>query len=251
MKKYSLTGTKRTIVGRKVKTLRKEGQLPATIYGKAIKSQNISVIAKDFQSVYEKSGETGLIELTIDNAVHPVLTHAVQRDPVTDAFLHIEFRQVDLKEKVRARVPVESVGICPVVAQKLGVLLTVLKEIEVEALPTKLPEKIVVDISTLTEVDQELKVSSLAIHDDVAIITDKNLTVIKVGPLVTKEAEAQAKAEEAAAAEAAAAAAGTAGEEKPGEEKTQVPEEVKPTEEKGATTEQKQENNPPEAKKSP
>jgi large subunit ribosomal protein L25 len=222
MKKYSLTGAPRTIVGKKVKTLRAQGQLPATIYGKAMKSVSLTVPVAAFENVYKSAGETGLIELTVDRAVHPVLIHNVQQDPVSDNLLHVEFRQVDLKEKVRTKVPVEHTGECPAVAQKLGVLLSVLNEIEVEALPTDLPEKISVDISALTAVDQELKVSDLAVPAEVTILTDLSLTVVKVGPLVTKEAEAQAAAD-AAAAEAAAAESAPAEGEAPAAEREKPP----------------------------
>jgi large subunit ribosomal protein L25 len=207
MKKYSITGELRTVVGRKVKNLRKEGKLPATVYGKNAKSISITISADEFKQVFAKAGETGLIELSVDKVVHPVLIHSVQVDALTNIPLHIEFHQVDLKEKVHANVSIEHIGESPAVAQKLGVLLSVLDEIEVEALPTDLPEKITVDVSTLLEVNQEFKVSDLAVPAEVTILTDLSLTIIKVGPLVTKEAEAQAAAEEAAAAEAAATAA--------------------------------------------
>jgi len=119
--------------------------------------------------------------------------------------LHIEFHQVDLKETVHANVPIEITGASPAVAQRLGVLLTVLSDVEVEALPTDLPEKLVADVSKLAEVNQELKVADIAVSKGVTVLTDGTLTVVKVGPLVTKEAEEQAAAEEAAAAQAAAA----------------------------------------------
>lgn len=204
MKKHTLTATARELVGRKVKQLRAQNLIPGTVYGKGVKSVSVAVALDAFESVYEEAGETGLIELLLGKEVRPVLVHTVQVDPVTDALLHVEFHQVDLKEKVHANVPVEFVGESPAVAQKMGVLLTVLDEVEVEALPTDLPEKITVDVAVLTEVDQEVKVSQLQVAPGVSVLTDGSLTVVKVGPLVTKEAEAQA-AEEAAAAQAAGA----------------------------------------------
>lgn len=203
MKTHSLTTTMRTITGKKVKNLRKSGMLPATIYGKTIKSVSVSVIREDFEKVFAKAGETGIVELTVDKEKRPVLIHMVQRDAVTNFPIHIEFHQVDLKEKVHAKIPLSIVGESPAVKEHLGVLLTVLDEVEVEALPTDLPEHIIVDVSSLAEVDQELKVSNLVFSADVTVLTDKELTVVKVGSLVTKEAEAQA-AEEAAAKAAAA-----------------------------------------------
>ena len=210
MKTHTLVGQKRTVTGKKVKSLRREGQIPATVYGKKVKSRSVSVSADAFAKIYSVAGETGLVELSIDKEMSPVLIHSVQVDPVYGKTLHIEFHQVDLKEKVHAKVPVELIGESPAVAQKLGVLLTVLNDIEVEALPTDLPEKITLDVSTLVEVNQELKVSDAPISKDVTVLSDGTLTIVKVGPRVTKEAEAQAAAEEAQAAEAAAASASTA-----------------------------------------
>lgn len=205
MKKHSLAAKKRTVLGRKVKVLRKQGELPATVYGKKIDSISVTINKDAFLSVYKEAGETGLIELAIDKDVRPVLVNTVQIDPVSSDALHVEFHQVDLKEKVHAKVPVDLTGESPAIAQKLGVLLTVIDEIEVEALPTDLPEKIIADVSTLAEVDQELKVSDLTVPSSVTVLTEGELTVVKVGPLVTKEAEAQATEEAAASAEAAAA----------------------------------------------
>jgi large subunit ribosomal protein L25 len=207
MKKYTLSGSKRTVSGRKVKTIRSQGQIPATIYGKKVKSVSISIPQDAFIKVYDQAGETGLIELQLEKDARPVLVHTVQVHPVSDAILHVEFHQVDLKEKVHAKVSIEQSGTSPAVEQKLGVLLNVLNEIEVEALPADLPEKIIVDITKLAEVNQELKVADLSIPTGVTVLTDKTLTIVKVGPLVTKEAEAQAQAEAEAAAAAAAAAA--------------------------------------------
>lgn len=210
MKTHTLQATKRTISGRKVKQLRNEGQLPATVYGKGIKSESLAVSRDAFLHTYETAGETGLIELTVGSEKRPVLVHTVQRHPVDNTPLHVEFHQVDLKEKVHAKVPIELAGDSPAVAQKLGVLLTVLDAVDVEALPTDLPEKITVDVSTLESVDQELKVSDLTVRAGVTMLTDGGLTVVKVGPLVTKEAEAQAAEEEAQAAAATEQEAPTA-----------------------------------------
>ena len=155
MKKHTLKAQKREMLGRKVKKLRQQGQLPATVYGKKLESENLLVSSMDFAKVFAETGLTGLIELVLDGSTKPVLVHHVQRHPVKDSILHVEFHQVDLKEKVHANVPLVFVGESPVVVQKQGVLLSLVSEIEVEALPTDLPEKIEVDVSVLAEVDQE------------------------------------------------------------------------------------------------
>ncbi len=226
MKKYTLQAQKRTVVGRKVKNLRKAGQLPATVYGKKVKSESLTVPSDAFAKVYAQAGETGLVELTVGNDTKPTLIHTVQKDPVDGRLLHIEFFQVDLKEKVKTKVPLEFAGEAAAVVNKVGALLRVLDELEVEALPTELPEKIVVEVTRLAEVGQEIKVSDIQVPSGVAVLTDAGLTVVKVGALVSKEAEAQAAADAAAAAEAAPPSGGEApaeGAEAPAEEKKEAP----------------------------
>ena len=139
--------------------------------------------------------------------MRPVLVHTLQKDPVSNQLLHIEFHQVDLKEKVHAKVPIELMGDAPAVIGKLGVLLTLLDEVDVEALPMDLPEKLTVDVSILKEVNQEVMVGELTIPTGVTILTDKDQSVVRVGALISKEAEAEAAAEAVAKAAAAAEAA--------------------------------------------
>lgn len=208
MKKHSLVATKRDIVGRKVKKLRQAGQIPATVYGKKVKSISVAVAADAFTKTYGEAGETGLVELSVNGSVRPALVHHVQKDPVTGAILHIEFHQVDLKEKVHTRVPLVLVGESPAVTEKKGVILTILDEIEVEALPTDLAERIEVPIEGLSEVNEEIRVKDLKVPAGITVHTDAELTVVKVGSLVTKEAEKEAAEEAAKAAETAVAAEG-------------------------------------------
>jgi large subunit ribosomal protein L25 len=210
MEKHQLQADARSQVGRKVKKLRTAGKIPATVYGKNVPSIAVSVVGDTFVKVYEKAGSSALVELTVDGSVRPVLIHNVQNDVVTGAPLHIEFFQVDLKQKVRTKVPLEFTGEAQAVLQKAGVLLTIIDEVEVEALPTELPEHIGVDVSGLKALDEELKVADIKAPKGVTVLTDTVLTIAKIGPLVTKEAEAEAAAEAAAAAASAAEAAPTA-----------------------------------------
>lgn len=207
MKKYTLTAKPRDTKKQNVKKLRREGFVPGTVYGKNVKSESIVVGSKDFVGVFTEAKETGLVELSLGRSTKPVLIHHVQKHPVDDAILHVEFHQVDLKEKVKAAIPLVFVGESQAVAQKLGVLLAVLSDVEVEALPAELPEKIEVDVSRLDVVESELKVSDLVVPSGVTLLTDEALVVAKVGALVSKEAEAQAAAEAEAAAQAATEAA--------------------------------------------
>jgi len=227
MKKHILLGTKREQTGRKVKHMRSSGILPATVYGKKVNSVSISVPTTEFTKVYREAGETGLVELSVDSKIHPVLIHNVQIDPVNESLLHVEFYEVDLKVKVKTKVPLVIVGESAAVTERKGVILSLLTEIEVEALPTDLPEHIEVDVTSLAEVGQEVTVSQLKVPSEVTILTDLEIGVVKIDALVSKEAEAQAAADALAAAaatsevapvtDAAGATGETKTEEKPAE----------------------------------
>ncbi len=211
MEKQKLTAEKRKTTGRKVKTLRKQGILPANIFGKEIKSLSVQVPAKEFLKIYEKAGDTGIIELSVgDGEAHPVLVHNLQIHPLTSQPLHVDFHRVNLTEKVKAKVEVVTVGEAPAVAQKLGLLLTPVGELEVEALPSDLPDKIEVDISKLAAVDQEIKIKDLKLSDKVTISADPETVLVKIGELVSEEAKKMMEEEKAAAEAAAAQAATTA-----------------------------------------
>lgn len=211
MKSTVLDATERKVIGKKVKTLRKTGQMPITVYGKDIKSHSLSVGLKDFQKVYSHTGETGLVELkfgkeTLHTLITDVQFHVLSRLP-----LHAQLHAVNLSDKIRAKVPVELVGEAPVVVSAQGLLLHTLNEIEVEALPTDLPEKIEIDISQLSEVGQQLCVSDLKSMAGVEILTGVEEMIVKVVTAVSEETKKEIAAEEAAkAAEAVVPEGGAA-----------------------------------------
>src|SRR3989338_3264861 len=150
MNKIILSAKTRTVLGRKIKQLRKQGLLPANIYGKKVKSQAVSVEAKKFAEVFSIAGETGLVELELGSKKLPVLIHNVFYHPVTNQTLHADFYAVDLKEKVAANVPL-------------------------------------VDIGNLVKLDDAIKVADLPVSDKIKILTDLELEVAKIAPLVVKE----------------------------------------------------------------
>ena len=179
MEKITLKAKARKAVGRKVKLLRKEGILPANIYGKKIKSESIQIDLKEFLNVYQKVGDTGLFYIN----ERPVLIANIQKEPVSDSLLHVDFHQVDLKEKVEAQVPVELIGESPAEKQSIGTVVQYLKEIEVEALPTDLPDKFEIDASKLIEVDQMVHVKDLPYDKSkIEVKTDLEEILVKVEP---------------------------------------------------------------------
>ncbi|MBI2012526.1 50S ribosomal protein L25/general stress protein Ctc [Candidatus Curtissbacteria bacterium] len=223
MEQVSLKAQKRTVLGRKVKALRREGITPAHVFGHKIKTVHVQVKAADFAKVYDAAGETGIINLAVDGQNRPVLVRNVQVHPVSDIPLHIDFvrnvqvhpvsdiplhidfYQVNLTEKVKVNVPLEVVGESPVVEKKLGLLLTPVTELEIETFPADIPEKIEVDIARLENVGDEVKVKDLAIdRQKIEVHADPELVVAQIGELVTREMEAVEAEIEAEQAEVAA-----------------------------------------------
>jgi large subunit ribosomal protein L25 len=184
-----LQATRRGILGKKVKTLRREGKLPANIYGKGLKSIAIQINTKDFESVYKEVGETGLIDLILDGEAHPVLIKSVQMKYPLHTPLHVDFHQVNLKEKVKAMIPIALVGEAKAVTDKIGTLIQLINEIEVEALPTDLPERIEVNVEHLANLNEQITVSDLRIPSSVNVLTDPGQIVVKIAELAAPEPE--------------------------------------------------------------
>jgi len=203
MKRPKLTVEKRKILGKKVKKLRREGTLPANIYGKDVKSLAVQLPQKEFEKVFRDVGETGLVDVAVNGELKPSLIHNVQHNYLHN-LLHADFFQVNLKEKVKTMVPIKIIGEAKAVVDKLGLILQPLSEIEVEALPEDLPEYVEVNVESLTAVNEQITVGDIKPPKGVAILTDPSQVAVKIGELVSKEAQAQAAAE-AAAAEAAKA----------------------------------------------
>ena len=210
MDKQTLKAEKRKLFGRKVKRLRADGVLPANIYGKKIKSEAVKVALSDFVKTFEKAGETGLVELDLNGdskkaSKRTVLIHNVQVDPVTDLPIHADFLQVDLKEKVTAAVPIEVVGESPAEKSGRGTVVQQIDEVEVESLPGDLPEKFIVEIGSLSEVDQAVVIKDLKVDTKkIEVKEDPGQIVVKVEPVRKEEEEVVAPAEEVEGVEAEA-----------------------------------------------
>ncbi len=224
-KTIELQAEARKVTGRKVKTLRSKGVTPANIYGKDVKSTSIQVKVKEFREVFKKAGETGIIEITIGKDKRPVLVHNVQVHPVTGDIIHIDFHQVNLKEKVSAQIPVEIIGESPAEKSGIGTVVLLMQELEVEALPTDFPDKFEVDATKLENVDQTVKVADLKYDKaKVEVKADPETIIVKVEPpqkeeVIVAPVAAEVPAEGEAAPVVEGEAAKPAEGEKPAEEK--------------------------------
>lgn len=199
-KRKTLKAEKRKILGRKVKKLRRDGILPGNIYGKNITSTAVQLEVKEFEKFFAEAGETEVVNLQIgkEKETHPVLIRDVQVDPVIDNPLHVDFMQVVLTEKVEAAVPVVFVNEAPVVKEGRGILLELMDEIEVEALPTDLPSKIAVDISKLKEAGEGITVGDLKLPKAVEVKLEKEELICKIEAPKVEEPAGTEGAEESA-----------------------------------------------------
>ena len=159
-KKITFTAQKRDTFGKKTKNLRSQGIIPANVHGDIDKPISIAFPKNSFNTLYQEVGDTGLFYLTIegDGKDLPVLVDGATFHPVSDELLHVVLKKVNLKEKITAQVPVELVGENTISG---AVVVAVMDSVEVEALPTDLPEKFEIDISKLTEIGQSVTYQDL------------------------------------------------------------------------------------------
>jgi len=189
MTKHTLKAQKRDILGRKVKNLRLQGLIPASLFGKEIKSQNLTLDSKEFSKTYSQVGESGLIYLLLDSSKSetPVIFSEVTRNPLTDEFLHVSLRQVNLTEKITAPVKIEIIGKSPAVTEGLGVMVQQADELEIEALPQDLPENITVDVTSLSEVGNSILAKDLHLGSKLNIVSPIDTIIVKIEPLAKEE----------------------------------------------------------------
>jgi large subunit ribosomal protein L25 len=207
----ALTAHSRSERGRHVQAIRRQGVVPAILYGRNLPAQAISTEIGALVRVWQRAGRTHLIDLSIDGArPRKVLFHDFQVDPRTARPLHADFFAVNLRERLAVDIPVRTVGESPAVTQlKVGSLQQVLATLRVEALPGNLPDHLAVDVSGLTEVDSAVRVREVVLPDGVILAghIDPDEVVVKVAPLrvvaVEEAAPAAAEAEPTPAEEEA------------------------------------------------
>ena len=196
MKHAKLVAEDRKVLGKQVKKLRREGFLPANVYGKHLNSHAVQVKLADFQDVYKEVGETGVIDLQVDGSAKPVLVKNLQMDNKSRTPLHADFYQVNLKEKIKQMVPLLLTGEAKAVTDKAGMLLQTLSDVEVEALPDNLPENVEVSVEHLAAVEDHITVGDLKAPEGVTVLTDPTQIVVKIAELIAPEPEPEAEAVE-------------------------------------------------------
>ncbi len=196
-----LSVKKRDIRGKKVKSLRTQGLIPAVIYGKHVQPESISCVKNDLLRIYRVAWYSTPVELTGD-VNHLVLINSLQLDPVSDEIISADFLAVSKTEKVSAKIPVVTFWESQLEKMNEGKIMQIRDEIEVEALPQDLPSKIEVDISVLQTVNDVFFVKDLKVSDKVTILDDPELPILTVSVIEDEPAEeGEATGEEAQKAE--------------------------------------------------
>lgn len=155
----------------KLVDIRKDGMVPAVVYGVSMENTSISVPAKNFEKVLKDAGESSTIVLDIDGKKVDVLIHEVQNHPVKDIPLHVDFLAVDMNKPVQVGVQLSFVGVAPAEKAGLGTLVKVLHEVEIEALPKDLPHDVEVSVETLNTLEDQIHVSDIKLPSGVTMVT--------------------------------------------------------------------------------
>ena len=183
MDKLQLKATVRDIKKDNPEKLRRAGSLPAVMYGNKIATTPLTLNAREFDKVLKKAGESTIIEIiTEDGKVHPVLIHEFQRHYLTSVPTHVDFYQVNMTDKLKAKVALEFVGESKAVKQLGGVLVKIIDEVEVECLPADLPHNIVIDLSAIATLQDSIHVKNIVAPDKVKIMTPADEMIVKVQP---------------------------------------------------------------------
>jgi len=202
MEEVVLKAIKREVVGKQVKTLRRQGWLPAIIYGSGFDPVPISLDYLEANRILPGISSSRLIVVDVEGKKHTSLVRERQRHPVTGDMIHLDFQEVSMTEKLRTMVSLELIGEAPAIDNYGGILVTGQEHIEIECLPGDLPNLIEVDISGLEEIGDSLYVRDLSIPKNVDILTDKDeLVVVITAPAAEPEEEEEEEEIEAYGAE--------------------------------------------------
>jgi large subunit ribosomal protein L25 len=200
MEKVVLHATRRDVVGKQVKALRRAGKLPGVIYGRHTDPINIHLDAHSASLSLAKLTSSSLVTINVEGVEHIALVREKQRDYIKNRLLHVDFLAVSLGEKLRTSVSVHFVGVSPAVKDFNAVLVHNLEEIDVECLPADLPERIDVDISILERPGEGIRLKDVQVSDKVRLLGDPETMVAVATFAKVEEEEAPAPTAEAVAA---------------------------------------------------
>src|SRR5829696_3860260 len=191
MEKVVLNATKRDVVGKQVKALRREGKLPAVIYGRHTEPINVNLDAHSASLALGKLTPSSIVTINVDGTEYATLVREKQRDYIKNRLLHVDFLAVSMTELLRTNVRVYFIGVSGAVKDFNAVLVHNLEQLEVECLPTDLPERINVDISSLAKPGDSIRVREVQVPDTIRLLNDPD-TVVAVATFAKVEEEVAA-----------------------------------------------------------
>lgn len=195
MEKITLTTELREVKKRGAQALRSLNKIPANIFGHGTKPTAITVDYKQFEKVYAKAGGSAIITLKLGTEDRNVLISDISLDPVTDRFLHVDFHQIRMDEKITAEIEVKIAGSAPAVKEQGGILISNIDKIEIECLPGDLIHDITVDVSTLKNLRDTIHVGDIAFPAGIEVKTPAEEVVVLIEE-PRSEAELEALNEE-------------------------------------------------------
>ncbi len=200
----------RNILGKKVKTLRQQGFIPAELYGKGIENKHLSVGSRDFMKVFKEAGENTVVTLAVDDKEKfPVIISNVHFDHLKDEVTTVDFHKINMDEKIEAEIPVELTGEAPAIKKGL-IVVKVMNEIKVSATPDRLPHKFEIDVGGLVDEGDAIHIKDLNIGKEVKVMAPEDSVIVIVNKMKEEKEETPPPAPEATATEAAPGAeAGT------------------------------------------
>lgn len=204
MAKHQFSAQRRTVIGKKVAKLRREGRIPGIVYGPVVEGTvPVTVDAREFARFYQAHGHSTLVDLRWEDGEESVFIREVQVDPVRRDLLHIDFFAPNLRVVVRTMVPLVFHNVSNT---SEGVVTEARTDVEVEALPARIPSQIEVDLASLRHPGDVVRVGDLIMPERVSVVTDENEVVALMESIYV--APEDVVAEEEAAAEASAEADG-------------------------------------------
>lgn len=187
MEKVVINAVPRTIRGKQVGVLRREGKLPAVMYGHHFDSTPITLDLKETTKILNSVTGSSIITISLEGKEHATLVREKQKDYIRGLLKHVDFQVVSLTEKIRTNVAIELTGIAPAVKDYNGVLVTGLNEIEVECFPQDLPDRIIVDLSALAKIGDAYYVKDIVLSDKVTLHQEGQEMIVHVTHPVVDE----------------------------------------------------------------
>lgn len=184
----TLEAQSRTITGKKVKTLRREGLIPAVVYGHKQEAASLTLEQRGFEKLFHTAGSSTLVDLKVDGkAPVKVLIHDVQVDAVKHHITHADFYLVNLKEKLTTEIPVKFVGVADAVELEGGIFVTVKDELEVECLPQDLVSEIEIDISSLKTFDDTITAKDITMPAGIELLMELDQVIASISEPISEE----------------------------------------------------------------